>query len=423
MIRVRPGVACALVAVISAAPSARGDQREELQALTEAVLLSAADPLRAARTEVFPSEDSAAVEVSGALPEALTQALRTQLSQALSARGDAIAESVEGAQRALRVAITVGPDGLVAQPAVQTLLPSAWDRFIDAPPPSPPRALPAITVPLGPALRAALGMPARPSWPPSGVVRPRTIPTPFRDVVAVAVGRLGALPAVAMATTDSLRVARFEARSLAFLPQTWSLHPLGAVASPPREPIGALRWDGQGLRVRTSAQRLTGALSLEGDGLSRTLRAEGDAWPTEAGDLRVDARPARVHSGPDPSMRAAFPAVRGAVRVDCDGAGACVVREGDLVRGALRNVTPPVLLDDLDGDGAPEVLLATASAPDAPDRVRVFTLRDGALLERASVPTPGPVLALAAGALPEGRGLVIAARDLARGAVTLLLAP
>jgi len=122
-------------------------------------------------------------------------------------------------------------------------------------------------------------------------------------------------------------------------------------------------------------------------------------------------------------MRAAFPAARGNVRVDCDGLGGCAVRVDGAVRATLQNVAPPALLEDLDEDGAVEVVLASATAPDAADRVRVFTLRDGALQERASITTPGPVLALAAGETPEGRALVIAARDLARGTVTLLLGP
>jgi len=184
-----------------------------------------------------------------------------------------------------------------------------------------------------------------------------------------------------------------------------------------------MTWEPQGIRVRTSAQSQAALLATEGEGLARALRPAGDVWPTSAGDLRADPLRAAVSPAADPAMRAAFPAARGNVRVDCDGLGGCAVRVDGVVRGTLQNVAPPALMDDLDEDGAVEVVLASASLPDVADRVRVFTLRDGALQERASVAAPGPVLALAAGETPEGRVLVIAARDLTRGTVTLLLGP
>jgi hypothetical protein len=122
-------------------------------------------------------------------------------------------------------------------------------------------------------------------------------------------------------------------------------------------------------------------------------------------------------------MRAAFPAARGDLTAACDGAGTCVVRRGAAVLATLRDVAPPMVFDDLDEDGAPELITASASAPDAADRARVFTVSADGVTERAGVAAPGPILAVAAGAGADGRVLVLAVRDLARGAATLLLAP
>lgn len=413
----------ALAAGLSFSAPARGDEGDELHALAHEVLVGADEALRAARAAVFPSEDTLAVVVEGDVPAGLAAALTQALREALTARNERVTDDATNAQRVLRVSLSRGATALTARTSAQRLRAGVWARFLREVPSAPPTEGRAVDLALNASLRARFGMPSRPPWPGAGTVRTRTIPTPFREVTALALGRLGAVPALAIATTDTLRVARFDARTLAFLPQTWGLHAVGAAAAPPREPLGSMVWEPQGLHVRTSAQSQAALLSAEGEGLARALRPAGDLWPTSAGALRADPLRATVSNPFDPAMRAAFPAARGNVRVDCDGLGACVVRVEGVVRGTLQNVAPPALLDDLDEDGALEVVLASASSPDAPDRVRVFTLRDGAMPERASVATPGPVLALAAGETPEGRALVIAARDLARGTVTLLLGP
>lgn len=413
----------AFAAALSFSATARGDEGDELHALAHEVLVGADEALRDARAEVFPSEDTVAVVVDGDVPAGLAAALRDALREALTARRERVTDDATSAQRVLRVSLSRGATALTARTTAQRLRAGVWESFLRDVPSAPPAEGRAVDLALGASLRARFGMPSRPPWPAAGTVRTRTIPTPFREVTALGLGRLGAVPALALATTDTLRVARFDARTLAFLPQTWALNSVGAAAAPPREPLGSLTWEPQGIRVRTSAQSQAALLSAEGEGLARALRPAGDLWPTSAGELRADPLRATVASPLDPAMRAAFPAARGDARVDCDGLGACVVRVDGVLRGTLQNVAPPALIEDLDEDGVLEVVLASASQPDTTDRVRVFTLRDGALLERASVAAPGPVLALAAGETPEGRALVIAARDLSRGTVTLLLGP
>lgn len=428
--RVRAG--CVVAALLVGSAPARGDDADELRAAAAAVAARAAAPLSSARAAVFPSQDGVGVAVDGDAPAALATAFGEALVEAL--RGDAsrvsrlpasdalpAAARAAGLQRVLRVSLSPEATGLTASTSTRRVRAGAWESFLSELPEA--AETPAETVPLAlsASLRARFGLPTRPPWPASGVVRHRTIPTPFRGVVALAVGRVDGALALALASTDTLRVARLEARTLSFLPNAWPLGALGSVASPPRQPLGSMTWDAQGIRLRTSAQSHAGLVAAEGEGLSRAIRADGEAWP--GGASGVDAVTARMLRPRDPAMRAAFPAVRGDARVDCDGAGACVVRVGAEVRGTLRDVAPPALIDDLDGDGSPEVLLATASQPDAADRVRVFSVREGGIQERASIPAPGPVLALSSGETPEGRALVIAARDLARGTVTLLLVP
>lgn len=430
--RVRAG--CVVAALLAGSAPARGDDADELRAAAAAVAAVAAAPLASARAPVFPSQDGVGVLVEGDAPAALATAFGEALVEAL--RGDAsrvsrlpasdalpAAARAAGLQRVLRVSLSPEVTGLTASASTLRVRAGAWESFLSELPEAAETPAENVPLALSASLRARFGLPTRPPWPASGVVRHRTIPTPFRSVVALAMGRVDGALALALASTDTLRVARLEARTLSFLPNAWPLAALDSVASPPRQPLGSMTWDAQGIRLRTSAQSHAGLVAAEGEGLSRAIRADGEAWPCADGSTGVDAVTARMLRPRDPAMRAAFPAARGDARVDCDGAGACVVRVGAEVRGTLRDVAPPALIDDLDGDGSPEVLLATASQPDATDRVRVFSVREGGIQERASIPAPGPVLALSTGETPEGRALVIAARDLARGTVTLLLVP
>ena len=429
-----------VAALCLAAPSwADGPDDARATAPLAAEILGAAETsLEASRAAVFPSQDAVGVSVSGEVPARFAAAVADALCASLSARNarcvalpaqddDEAAARVareRGAQRVLRARLTREAAGIRVTVDALRARASAWDTFLrdDPAPVRYPGATLALRVDA--ALRARFGMPARPPWPASGVVRPRTIPTPFRDVVALAVGTLGApaSPALALATTDALRVARVEPRNLVFLPTVWALHPLGAAPSPPREPLGAMTWNAEGIRVRTSAQSQMGALARDGAGLSPTLRAMGDLWPVGTGAVRVDPATARV-IGEGAAFSASWSGEIGTVSAVCDGAGGCAVRLGAETLATLREVSTPVVIDDLDEDGAPEVITASASAPDAPDRVRVFSLVGRALTERAGVATPGPVRAIATGEAAEGRVLVIAAQDLARGAATLMIVP
>lgn len=425
------------VLVCALAASARADEADDARALgvlAAEVLAASSAALGAARAAVLPAHAGVGVVAEGEVPERFSGALARALCDALNARGegavvladapeDVLAERARaaGAQRVLRVGLRRETAGLSATLAVLRVRASAWETFLREEPAPVNHPGPVVALRLDSPLRARFAMSTVPPWPARGLVRARTIPTPFRDVVALAFGRLGTSSALAVLSTESLRIARIEARTLGFVPRDWPLLALGPTAVPARQPLGAMTWDASGIRVRTSAQRRMGTLRPEGEGLAAAWQAAGDAWPSGDDNVAVDALRARV------GQAAAFPAnwrsADGALRVTCDGTGGCVVQRDTAPLATLRDVAPPVLLDDLDDDGVPELVTASAAAPDAPDRVRVFTLRAGALVEGAGVATAGRVLALAAGDTPVGRSLAVAFHDPARGAATLLLAP
>jgi hypothetical protein len=100
--------------------------------------------------------------------------------------------------------------------------------------------------------------------------------------------------------------------------------------------------------------------------------------------------------------------------------GSAEVLHDGVSTATLTDVAAPFVLDDLDGDGTPELLTASASPWGRPDRVRVFSL-EGRVRQRVEVTVPGAVEALGVGDL-DGDGqreIVASVSDSTRGFSTL----
>lgn len=292
---------------------------------------------------------------------------------------------------------------------------------------------------------AVVPPPPPPRWP-AVAARARVIATPFRGVVALAVADLDGdrRAELLLATPLRVHVARLRERSLVFVgdAQGASLAVLGVHPAPLREPLGAMAPDPSraAVWVRTSAVRALGEVTLSGSRVVVTARAGADVYPTLGGGFaRLAARGDRVATRAlDPfaagvgdtvvegPMNAAFPAWHASgVSAWADGAGRASLRRAERPAVTLADVAPPLVLDDLDVDGQPELFAASASAPGAADRVRVFTVTEAGVRERAGIAVPGPLQAMASGDL-DGDGapeLVAASRDPERGTTTLHVIP
>lgn len=266
---------------------------------------------------------------------------------------------------------------------------------------------------------------------PRAAARPRTVATPFRGTSALALADLDGdrRDEIVLLTADRVRVARLQGASLAFAPDAPPSAPPPRAAVPLRQPFGsAVRDDGRpAVRFRASAHASLGEVTLVG-GAAVVRALPGDLYPLagggcahlQAGTAAVDGLSPGCDGAVAPARLASLPVARGPWEIRPDVAGRAEVRNGGALVATLTDVAAPFALDDLDGDGAPELVTASASPYGGPDRVRVFTL--GARVdERTSVAVPGPVEALGVGDLDgDGRREVVASvLDPARGASTL----
>ncbi|MBI5514228.1 MAG: VCBS repeat-containing protein [Deltaproteobacteria bacterium] len=281
----------------------------------------------------------------------------------------------------------------------------------------------------------------------------RAIPTPFRSVVALQAADLDGDGGdeLVLVSTDRVRVARFTGTTLTFLPEgprgAASLAALGWAPVPLRQPLGSAAPDADGRRVlvRTSAQGSLGAVSLNEGAVTVAALGRVDAWPAEGfgcvtlapGGSTVRGVLPGCQGAPSPwppgEATAAVPVAREFISIDgtstrwelrTDGEGSGQVRAGDRTF-PLADVASPVALEDLDDDGEPELVTASASAPGAPDRLRVFTLTSTGVVPRATQSIPAALEALAVGDL-DGDGfreVVAAFRDPQRRTITLWVFP
>ena len=107
-----------------------------------------------------------------------------------------------------------------------------------------------------------------------------------------------------------------------------------------------------------------------------------------------------------------------------NGDGRAEIRRDGAPFTTLDDAASPAALDDLDGDGRAELIVASANAPGTPDRVRVYSLGDRAE-ERASIAVPGSIEAVTAGDLDgDGRReLIVSVLDPTRRTSTLWIVP
>lgn len=362
------------------------------------------------------------VRVVGAAPaparEALTRALVAAFPGAVALdRGDDLPGALAAARavsipRALVVETAASGAGAASLHVVD---PGPWFTFLADVAPAPRRV---ADVPVDVAR-------------PRAAARPRTVATPFRGTSALALADLDGdrRDEIVLLNGDRVRVARLQGASLAFAPDAPPSAPPPRAPVPLRQPFGSAVRDEvrPAVRFRTSAHASLGEVTLVG-GAALVRALSGDLYPLagggcahlQPGTTTVDGVSPGCDGAVTPARLAALPAARGAWELRPDVAGRAEVRRAGAVVATLTDVAAPFAFEDLDGDGAPELITASASAWGAPDRVRVFTLGDR-VEERSSTPVPGPVEALASGDL-DGDGhreVVASVLDPARGASTL----
>jgi len=362
------------------------------------------------------------VRVLGTAPvnvrEALTRALVPLVPGAVPLfQGDDLAGALEAARAAgvpRAIVLDMSPSG-AGVASLHVLDPGPWFTFLAEDGPMPRQV---ARVPFeGP--RSLLSS------------RPRTVPTPFRGVSALTLIDFDGdrRDELVLVVVDRVRVARLQGSSLAFLSDApGSTLPRHATV-PLRQPLGAAVRDTEHavVRFRSSAHGAFGEVRfIDGAVLVRAL--DVDLYPVAGLGCAHVSRTAEVDglsSNCDPTAIvpvrfAALPAAYGPWQVRAITVGSAEVLHDGVSTATLTDVAAPFVLDDLDGDGTPELLTASASPWGRPDRVRVFSL-EGRVRQRVEVTVPGAVEALGVGDL-DGDGqreIVASVSDSTRGFSTL----
>lgn len=434
--------------------------RDRVAALAQRVVAELGGPLRAARPNTFPARRGLGYTVRGDVPEETRRRFEASLTEALGALGESVAPVVAvtgpdgpeaaraaGASRWLRVTLTLQGGAMRAESSLATVDPGPWETFLaGAFPASITLAEVAPSEVYTPAPSAVT--PTGPRWPSALAPRPRTVVTPFRNTVALAVADMDGDPRaeIVMASPDRIRVARFTGTTLAFVPDAPGNVTNGWAAVPLRQPVGSIDVDTaqRVARVRTSSHAHMSLVEVA-QGLVRVRSTGSDLYPLPGGGC-VTLRPSSdVVAGvvaacdttppvpPDgvsalAPVSAQWTAADGAAHrfeARANGQGTVDVRRDGAPFATLTDVTAPLVLVDLDEDGRVELVTASASAPGAADRVRVFTLGERAADERPGVSVTGPIEAMAAGDL-DGDGhreLVVSVQDPQRRTTTLWILP
>ncbi len=410
-------------------------------------------PLSATTPETWGDRESVAVRVisrDGASPESV-DALSRSLVRALSTRrravaltsGDDLAGAVRAAREAhtprlLRVEVSTAQGVTRASASLIVVDPGPWSTFLASSAPEPTT----VATLERSATTAVTAPPPTATWPAPG--RPRLVATPFRATVALSANDLDGdgRDELVIVTADRVRVARMNGASLAFTREAGGAA-LPRAPVPLRQPLGSADRDAARriVRYRTSQLSTMAEVSLAGD-VARARSLGVDLYPApgfgcvalRGGSHLVasmtatcDATSAPV-SGAVAAVPVAFDEAAGSAHVRWEartnGDGRAEIRRDGAPFATLDDAASPASLDDLDGDGRPELVLASASAPGSPDRVRVFSLT-ARPEERASIAVPGTVEAITVGDLDgdHRRELIVSVFDPSRRASTLWIVP
>jgi hypothetical protein len=434
--------------------------RDRVAALAQRVVADLGGPLRAARPVTFPSRRGTGVTLRGDVPEEVRGRFEASLTEALGALGESVAPVVAvtggdspeaaraaGASRWLRVTLALQGTELRAEATLATVDPGPWETFLTGTFPAPitlAEATPSETYAPAPSTVTPLG----PRWPSAPAPRPRTVVTPFRNTVALAVADMDGdnRAEIVMASPDRIRVARFTGTTLAFVPDAPGNVTTGWAAVPLRQPVGSIDVDASHrvVRVRTSSHAHMALVEVN-QGFVRVRSTGSDLYPLPGGGcvtLRAssdviagviatcDATPAVPPEGvsvlaPVSAQWTAADGVSHRFEARTNGQGMVDVRRDGAPFATLSDVAAPLVLADLDEDGRVELITASASAPGGADRVRVFTLGERAADERAGISVTGPIESMAAGDL-DGDGhreLVVSVQDPQRRTTTLWILP
>ncbi len=429
-------------------------------AMAEALvpLAAALDP---AVAQLPPDQRAAGVCLRGELGPARQGALVQALDAMLSAHGlrrvgvpadlcarrtDAALVRASGVSLMLDVAWTLARGDVTLRAEALLSDEGPWARFL-RPPSTDTRSLHAVAWTVSnPVARAGLDVPLPNLWPIVGTGEaPRTVATPFRDVVALVAGDLDGVAGdeLVVVTSTTAYVGRFERGALRFSSAGGhSLGPAGWASVPRREPFGVATYapDTRTVRLRTGALASTATLRLVGNTVEIGVEpAPDDRWPVPSDDGRACAvlqgdRVVRLwrrcgeglgDAPPEEGMHAALPVVRGSLHGWCNGAGLCTLWEGPVQRGTLQDAAWPMVLVDLADTGQYSFVTASAAPPGSADTVRSLVPVGEGMRPGARVTVPGPVTAFTSAQWADAphRVMIAAVSDPARRTSTLWVWP
>lgn len=446
---------------VVATPTTAPDPVRAFDAAMSEALAPLAASLHAPVSHLYPEQRTAAVCLRGELGPGRQGPVLDALDALLSARGlrrvgvpadlcqrrtDAALLRASGVSVLLDVQWTLARGDVTLRAEALLSDEGPWARFLRTPS-AETRSLHAVawTVP-NPVARAGLDAPLPNLWPQvSTGEAPRTVATPFRDVVALVAGDLDGVPGdeLVVVTSTTAYVGRFERGALRF-PSAGG-HTLGPAGWAPvlrREAFGVATYapDTRTVRLRTGALASTATLRLVGNTVEiGSEPAPDDRWPVPSDDGRACAvlQGDRVvrwwrrcgegpgDAPPEEAIHAALPVVRGPLHAWCDGAGVCALWDGAVQRGILQDAAWPLALVDLAETGRYSLVAASAAPPGSADTVRSLVAVGEGIRPGSRVSVPGPVTAFTTAQWADAphRVMIAAVNDPARRTSTLWVWP